>query len=230
MPNPLFGLLTPNHQISIPTPLALGLGALGFVSLCSRINSYLSRKALNHGPSTRTWDSKLEIVVVTGGSSGIGAAIVELLSDMGVKTIILDINEPQEKLKQNTIFYQVDLSKPSQTSSVAAKLRAEHGDPTVLINNAGTEFNKPILELSESQLRGTFGVNILAHFFLVQEFLPAMVSQNHGHVVSVASLGSFTTSAINVDYACTKSAALAFYEGLGQELRHVYRAPGVRNS
>lgn len=120
-----------------------------------------------------------------------------------------------------TFFYQVDLAKPESIKSIASKLRPEHGDPTVLINNAGIEFNKPILGLSESQIRRTIDVNILAHFLLVQEFLPTMVSRNHGHVVSVASLASFTTSAINVDYACMKFAALAFYEGLGQELRHV---------
>jgi short-subunit dehydrogenase len=130
----------------------------------------------------------------------------------------------------NTFFYKVDLAKAEAIKSIATKIRSEHGDPTVLINNAGIEFNKPILGLEESQIRRTFDVNILAHFLLVQEFLPAMVSGNHGHVVSVASLASFTTSAINVDYACTKSAALAFYEGLSQELRHIYNAPGVRNS
>jgi short-subunit dehydrogenase len=113
---------------------------------------------------------------------------------------------------------------------VAERIRSEHGDPTVLINNAGIQWNKPILELPQDRLHATFEVNIISNFLLVKEFLPAMVSNNHGHIVTVASLASFTTRAVNVDYACTKSAALAFHEGLGQELRHIYRAPLVRTT
>ncbi|KAJ5986637.1 hypothetical protein N7451_011002, partial [Penicillium sp. IBT 35674x] len=119
----------------------------------------------------------------------------------GIKTLILDVTELREELRSNTFFYQVDLANPEAIYSVAAKLRSEHGNPTVLVNNAGIVFNKPILGLSESQIRSTFDVNIVAHFLLVQGFLPAMVSRNHGHVVSVASLASLTTSAINADYA-----------------------------
>ncbi|KAJ5523643.1 NAD(P)-binding protein [Penicillium frequentans] len=221
MLSPLIRLLPSDNQIPITRPLTMGLGALGFIGLCSRVNSYLSRRALNDVTAELPWEPEREIVVVTGGSSGTGAAIVELLAQKGVKTLILDVTEPREELRSKTFFYQVDLAKPESIKSIASKLRPEHGDPTVLINNAGIEFNKPILGLSESQIRRTIDVNILAHFLLVQEFLPTMVSRNHGHVVSVASLASFTTSAINVDYACMKFAALAFYEGLGQELRHV---------
>ncbi|KAJ5903546.1 NAD(P)-binding protein [Penicillium tannophilum] len=215
MLNPLFGLLPSKNQISITQPLAIGLGALSFIGHCSRINSYLSRQALSYATATLPWEPEREIVVVTGGSSGIGAAIVELLAQKGIKTLILDVTEPREELRSNTFFYQVDPTNPETIKSIAAKLRVEHDDSTVLINNAGIEFNKPILGLSEFQR--TFDVNILAHFLLVQIFLPAMVSRNHGHMASVASLASFTTSAINVDYACTKSAALAFYEGLGTQ-------------
>lgn len=124
----------------------------------------------------------------------------------------------------------MDLTDAEQIKSVAAQIQSKHGHPTILINNAGTQSNKSILDISESQLRTTFDVNIIAHFHLVKEFLPTMVSNNHGHIVTVASLASFTTRAVNVEYACTKSAALAFHEGLGQELRHLYRAPGVRTT
>lgn len=101
---------------------------------------------------------------------------------------------------------------------VANRIRSEHGDPTVLINNAGRQWNESILELPQDRILTIFEVNIISNFLLVKEFLPAMISNNHGHIVTVASLASFTTRAINVDYACTKSAALAFHEGLGQEL------------
>jgi short-subunit dehydrogenase len=65
---------------------------------------------------------------------------------------------------------------------------------------------------------------------LLQEFLPAMVKSNHGHIVSLASMASFSTQATNVDYAATKAGVLVLHEGLAQELRFVYNAPKVRTT
>ena len=62
----------------------------------------------------------------------------------------------------------------------------------------------------------------------MQEFLPDMVKRNHGHIVTVASMASFITGVGNTEYAASKAAALAFHEGLAQEIRHVYGARGVR--
>ncbi|OKO97743.1 hypothetical protein PENSUB_9669 [Penicillium subrubescens] len=57
-----------------------------------------------------------------------------------------------------------------------------------------------------------------------------MVKQNHGHILTVASMASFVTQGKNVSYACTKAAALSFHEGLAQELKHRYNAPKVRTT
>lgn len=71
---------------------------------------------------------------------------------------------------------------------------------------------------------------MLCHFTLVREFLPAMVARNHGHVMTIASTGSFYSQAQNVAYASSKAAAMAFHEGLGQELRTRFNARKVRTS
>lgn len=113
---------------------------------------------------------------------------------------------------------------------MAAQIRKEHGEPTVLINNAGIGNAKPILEVSENRLRSLFDVNIIAHFLLLQEFLPFMVKSNHGHIVSLASMASFLSQATNVDYAATKAGVMALHEGLAQELKFVYNAPRVRTT
>lgn len=85
-----------------------------------------------------------------------------------------------------------------------------------------------ILDASEEQIRQIFDVNIIAHFLLVREFLPAMIERDHGHVVTIASMASFVTGVRNVDYSCTKAGTLAFHEGLAQELRHVHKARKIR--
>lgn len=129
---------------------------------------------------------------------------------------------------QNTYFYHTDITSSDSINTVAKQIREEHGNPTVLVNNAGIGNMTLLLNESEDCIRTTFDVNIIAHFLLIKEFLPDMIRENHGHVVTIASMASFITGVGNIDYACTKAAALAFHEGLAQELRHAYRAPGVR--
>jgi short-subunit dehydrogenase len=76
----------------------------------------------------------------------------------------------------------------------------------------------------------TFAVNNLGLVWAAQTFLPDMVAQNHGHFLIMASQTAHLATAGVVDYAATKAAALAIYEGLQTELRHIYRAPAVRVS
>jgi short-subunit dehydrogenase len=85
-----------------------------------------------------------------------------------------------------------------------------------------------ILEQSEDDIHRVFNVNTIANFLLAKEFLPAMIKQNHGHVITIASMASFITGVRNVDYACSKASVLVFNEGLAQELRHHYNARKIR--
>jgi short-subunit dehydrogenase len=134
-------------------------------------------------------------------------------------------------LAPNVYFFTADVTSPASLKAAAAKIRAALGtDPTVLVNNAGVGYDGTILEEAEDQIRRTFEVNTVSHFWTVREFLPAMIRQNHGHVVTIASIASFVAGGTMVDYACSKASALAFHEGLAQELRMWYNAPKVRTS
>ncbi|KAJ5359621.1 uncharacterized protein N7496_012034 [Penicillium cataractarum] len=193
-------------------------------------NRWLSRRYLNAFTGNTKWDSTKDLMVITGGSSGIGAAVTSRLSNDGTKVIILDIQPPLEKTADNVFFYPTDISSSAEIEQVAEKIRREHGNPTDLINNAGAGNDMLITDQPTAETERIFNINILSQFRLVREFLPAMVKQNHGHVVAVASMASFITQGKNVSYACTKAAALAFHEGLTQELKHRYNAPKVRTT
>ena len=127
-------------------------------------------------------------------------------------------------------FYRTDVTSSKNIHSVAEEIRKDHGDPTVLINNAGIGTNKTIMTESEAEIRRVFDVNTIAHFLIAKEFCPAMIKANHGHIVTIASMASYMVHAQNVDYACTKASALAFHEGLAQELKSRYKAPKVRTT
>jgi short-subunit dehydrogenase len=128
----------------------------------------------------------------------------------------------------NVLFFETDVTSSSKIKAVAEEIRKVHGDPTILINNAGIGAGATILDEAEEKIRRTFDVNTISHFILVKEFVPSMVRQNHGHIVTIASMASFISLGSMVDYACSKASALAFHEGIRQELRYWYKAGKVR--
>lgn len=76
---------------------------------------------------------------------------------------------------------------------MAKDIRSRVGHPTVLINNAGVARGKSIMDSTEKDIRFTFDVNALAHYWTVHEFLPNMIVNNHGMVVTIASIAAWVT-------------------------------------
>lgn len=203
------------------------LKVLTFLSVLRRLNAWLNRRAINNGVSDH-YDWNREVVVLTGGSSGIGNIVAQLLGKRGIKVAILDIQPPQGTLPPTVRFYECDITSAAAIGSVAATIRTTLGEPTVLINNAGLLTGKTILGTTEAITHKMFEVNTLAHYWLAQEFLPAMIKRNHGMVVTLASQAGYVTTPNMVDYAATKAGAVAFHEGLASELATRYKAPRVR--
>lgn len=204
------------------------LGALGSSLLTYYAHKKLSQLVLNNFQRTEKWDPENELVLLTGGTSGIGKQLAEDLSNQQLHVIVLDIQRPTYRLPRNVIFYQADITSSKEVSEVARLIKAEHGDPTILINNAGVFEHGTILEKTEERIRQTYEVNNLAHYLLIKEFLPYMIRENRGHVITVASIASFVAVGEMVDYCCSKASALVFHEGLRQELKYWYNAPNVR--
>ncbi|KAK5043608.1 hypothetical protein LTR84_011368 [Exophiala bonariae] len=207
-----------------------GLAVLIALRLLKSLSNLLSWYAMNNWSSVKPWNPKEELVVITGGSSGIGCQIVDDLVKLRVKVVILDIQAPKTELPTGAFFYRADITSRASLKAAADLIRVEHGDPTVLINNAGVGKDGTILEESEEDIRCTFEVNILSHFWTVKEFLPAMLKSNHGHVITIASVASFVAFGQAVDYCISKAGALAFHEALTQEIRGFYGSEKIRTS
>jgi short-subunit dehydrogenase len=128
----------------------------------------------------------------------------------------------------NVFFYTVDITSLSAVKDAAALVRKDHGYPTILINNAGVAFINTILDQPEGEIRLCFDVNTISHYWTVKEFLPDMLKNDHGHIVTIASTASFAGAGAMADYSGSKASALAFHESLTQEVRHWYGAKCVR--
>lgn len=146
------------------------------------------------------------------------------------KIVVLDIIDLTYEAPDNVSHIKTDISSKESVSEAATQIRNTIGHPTVLISNAGVCRGKHILSATPQDLHLVFNVNTIAHWYLAQEFLPDMISHNHGHIVTVASIGAYVNAPKMVDYNASKAAALSFHEGLTLELKAVYDAKKVRTT
>lgn len=131
---------------------------------------------------------------------------------------------------ENVHFFRCDITSKQDVDLAAREIEARLGHPSILCNNAGIAHAHTLLESTPEYLHKLFDVNIISQFYTLQAFLPHMVAQKKGHIVSTASLASFVTCAGLVDYAATKAGVLALHEGLHQELKHRFNAPQIKTS
>ncbi|QUC17695.1 uncharacterized protein UV8b_01936 [Ustilaginoidea virens] len=203
------------------------LSVLFCLAVLRRLSAWHSDKTCNNWVDDKYVWSR-EVVLVTGGADGIGATMVRRFADKGITVVVLDIQPMTFKTSSRVHYYQCDVRSPESVNAVADRVRADVGHPTVLIHNAGVVRGKTILEAEPFDIRYTFDVNSLAHYWITKAFLPNMIARNHGMVVTVSSVAAWAALPGMVDYSASKAAALAFHEGLTDELKFRYNARKVR--
>ncbi len=184
-----------------------------------------------------------KVAVVTGGASGIGLALCELLLSFGAKAVILaDLNA--EKLKTEStrletaypgkvLGIQTDVTKEE---SVAATIRqaAEFGGGQIhfLFNNAGISAAKPFDEATDADWKFAFDVNFFGAVYGIRAVLPIMRAQGGGHIANTASGIAFSPMALQSMYSATKAALNGFtlalrYEFWDENIRFSTVIPGT---
>ncbi|KAL7916308.1 NAD(P)-binding protein [Trichoderma velutinum] len=218
---------------TIVTKYLLPVYALTFIGILLTLNDYLDKQFANNWVSDKTWNWDEEIVVVTGGSDGIGASISKQLIARNPRTriVIVDYAPLKWQPKQEgacVSYYQCDLSDSNDLKSTCERIKSEVGHPTVLFNNAGLVRGATIMEGSYGDVEATVRTNLIAPMLLAKEFLREMVKRDHGHIIHTGSLSCVTPPAQIADYAATKAGLLALHEALQLELKNVHSAPRVR--
>ncbi|KAF2636490.1 NAD(P)-binding protein [Massarina eburnea CBS 473.64] len=207
------------------------LKILTVLGIGKRINQALNRFALNGwtfrraGPPFKFGPTKEELVFITGGSSGFGYEMVKTFSKHA-RVVAIDISPfpPELESLPGVQYYRCDVTDTPALVSLCEEVRREHGDPTVLINNAGVAVGKTVLETTNEETQRLFQINLISHFVLIREFLPAMLRQGKGHIVTIASMASFVAVPGLLDYSCSKIGALYLSDGIRAEC--LQRYPG----
>ncbi|QFT56580.1 SDR family oxidoreductase [Microbulbifer sp. THAF38] len=166
------------------------------------------------------------LVVITGASSGIGAAIAQHMSDAGHPLLLLA--RRLEKLEAlnlpNTLCRQVDVTDTAVLSTAIQEAEALYGPVDCLVNNAGKMLLGNIESQNAEEWRDMFDVNVLALMNCMQAVLADMKSRGRGTILNISSIAGVKTFINHAAYCGTKYAVSAISETVREEVA----ASGVR--
>jgi len=182
---------------------------------------------------------KDKIIVITGASSGIGAAAARKLAQLGAKVVLAARREDQLKalindLGENAIYVVTDVSKRADLDNLIAQAISKFGHVDVLWNNAGV---MPISFFEEGlvdEWDRMIDINIKGVLYGINAVLPHMLQRGEGHILSTSSVGGLKTSPGIGVYSGTKFAVRAIMEGLREEVAQTIKVttiyPGATQS
>jgi NADP-dependent 3-hydroxy acid dehydrogenase YdfG len=166
------------------------------------------------------------IALVTGASSGIGAATARALSAAGMAVAIVARRENRlqelaayiNQTGGTSLAITADLTQESEARRIVRETEAHFGRLDVLVNNAGVMYLEPVETASLERWRQMFELNILSMIASTQEALPGMRARHDGHIVNVSSTAGRTAHPNSGGYAATKFGVGAFSESLRKEV------------
>ncbi len=168
--------------------------------------------------------SDKRLVIITGGTGGLGQALAALHLDMGDQVVITSRDEGKlkavlaEKNCRDVHVYKLDVTDNAAVKAFCAWIHIRFGRCDILYNNAGTAVFKPFLDMSLDDISATLRTNLDGPIYMTRAFLPMMLSAGGGHIVNVASLAGKVATTKAAVYAASKAAVIRFSEGLRQEL------------
>ena len=142
--------------------------------------------------------------IVTGGASGIGAAIVRRFEDEGVQVAVFDIRSPSP----------VDITDYEAVESAVAQA----GPVDILVNNAGWDVFRPFLKTDPAFWQKIISLNLVGAMNLLHCVLPGMVERGHGKVVTIASDAGRVGSSGEAPYSACKGGLIALTKTLAREM------------
>jgi 2-dehydro-3-deoxy-L-rhamnonate dehydrogenase (NAD+) len=162
--------------------------------------------------------------VVTGGAQGFGRAITERFVISGAKVAIWDHDAPlaektAREIGADVTAFNVDVSDPAAVEQARDATLAALGRIDILVNNAGIAgINKTVWETDLEEWRKVLRINLDGPFICCKAIVPAMVKQNYGRIVNIASIAGKEGNPNAAHYSASKAGLIALTKSLGKEL------------
>lgn len=168
-----------------------------------------------------------KIALVTGSSSGIGAAIAQEFAAEGAKVAIHYRGNAQGAESVATAIrekggecglYQADVSDSAQAAELVKQVQSDLGGLDILINNAGTTRDTLVLSMSDEQWDAVINTNLRSVYAVSRAALRGMIRKRWGRIVNITSVVGLTGQAGQANYAASKAGIIGFTKSLAREV------------
>lgn len=166
-------------------------------------------------------------VIVTGGSRGIGAAIVNLLAKENYN-IVLNYNKSEEiakkiqeeftSLGKTVEIFKADVSKREEVKKLVDFTIKKFGKIDVLINNAGISQTKLFTDITDEEWNNMLNMNLNSVFYMSQEVTKHMIHEKEGCIINISSIWGMVGASCEVHYSVAKAGVDAMTKSLAKEL------------
>jgi 3-hydroxybutyrate dehydrogenase len=156
----------------------------------------------------------MKVAVVTGGSSGIGLAIIKNLQSQGINAISWDINPPKEDVP----YIVCDVTNETSVSTAALKTMELYGTPSILINNCGLQFMSSVEDFPLEKWNQLISILLTGTFLCSKHLIPSMKKEGWGRIINVSSIHGKVASPFKAAYVSAKHGVLGLSKVMALEL------------
>jgi len=172
-----------------------------------------------------------KVCVVTGGTGGIGRAIVRTYADAGASVAILDrdlatVGDFAKEIGRGAIGISCDVTSEVEILQAREQVLAAHGRCDVLVNNAAVLKARPLMDASLQEWTGNLQVNLTAYWLCARTFANDMMATGGGAIVHVGSIAAELPQPNGLDYSASKAAIVA----LSRQMAVEWGDRGVRSN
>lgn len=171
---------------------------------------------------------KDQIVLITGGTAGIGKAIALKFAEQGAQVVIFGtsaergaqvVKEILEVTKRDCVtFHAVDVSKTQLVEDAIKKVLAQFPRIDVVVNNAGVTRDQLLIKMTEEDWDTVIDVNVKSLYNMCRALVRVMLKARKGKIINISSVIGLTGNAGQVNYAASKAAIMGFTKALAKEL------------
>lgn len=178
-------------------------------------------------PSARFADLEGASVLITGGGSGIGAALTEGFMRQGARVAFIDIADGpstaladrlEKDLGRRPLYLRTDIGDVEALRASAAKAAEAHGDVTVLVNNAARDDRHAVEDVTVEYWDANQAINLRPHFFSAQAVAPGMKRAGGGSIINFTSTSYLINHPDMPSYTAAKAGILGLTKGLAGKL------------
>lgn len=165
--------------------------------------------------------------IVTGGSRGIGAAIVDMLVKEGYN-VVVNYNKSEEKAKSikeeftskgyYVEIFKADVSKREEVKKIVEFTIEKFKNIDILINNAGISQTKLFTDITDEDWQKMIATNLNSAFYMCQEVIPNMIHNKKGCIINISSIWGITGASCEVHYSVAKAGVDGLSKALAKEL------------